>query len=198
MAFTVGSASCAGPPVAPVLLTPSVAPGLVTGTWLPPVPGEADTYHIALGTTPGASDLLAIETLSSATAVHASTPAPGTYYVTVHAGNACGISAASNSVALVVPPVTPLPAAPASFNAAVAGRTATLTWTAPAGARPIAYLVEAGSAPGLANYALIPVGAGATSLTVPGVPPGVYHVRVRAVTAGGAGPASNEVLLTVQ
>jgi hypothetical protein len=56
------------------------------------------------------------------------------------------------------------------------------------------YLVEAGSAAGLANLALIPVGA--TSVSGP-VPAGTYYVRIRAVSACGTTPPSNEVTVVV-
>ena len=58
------------------------------------------------------------------------------------------------------------------------------------------YIVEAGSATGLSNLATLNTGT-ATSLTT-AAPPGIYYVRVRGVYGcGGAGNASNEVIVTV-
>ncbi len=37
---------------------------------------------------------------------------------------------------------------------------------------------------------------GGTSFEVPGVPPGIHYVRVRAVSNGGTSPPSNEGVVT--
>ena len=68
-----------------------------------------------------------------------------------------------------------------------------LRWTAPGGAAPLGYIVEAGSEPGLSDIAKLQV----TSLTEfsTEAPPGTYYVRVRALNERGAGPASNEILV---
>ncbi len=60
---------------------------------------------------------------------------------------------------------------------------------------PTNYVVEASLVPSGTVIATLPVAA--TSLTVPGVPIGVYYVRVRAVNAGGQSAPSNEVTVTV-
>ena len=56
-------------------------------------------------------------------------------------------------------------------------------------------MIEAGSAPGLANLARLPVAA-TTTFVVPAVPAGTYHVRVRASAGGVPGAASPEVIVT--
>ena len=59
-----------------------------------------------------------------------------------------------------------------------------LSWSAPNGGPPPAgYVIEAGSAPGLADLASLNVG-NVTSFTTT-APPGVYYVRVRAVNDRG-------------
>ncbi len=77
------------------------------------------------------------------------------------------------------------------------GTTATLQWTFPAHS-PAAtgYVLEIGTAPGLSNLGTVRLGA-APSLTVQGVPPGTYVVRLRAANTVGAGPASNDVTVIV-
>jgi CO/xanthine dehydrogenase Mo-binding subunit len=57
------------------------------------------------------------------------------------------------------------------------------------------YILEAGSAPGLANLATVPVPT--TTYAASGVPRGTYYLRVRAVNAIGTGAASAEVQLVV-
>ena len=81
-------------------------------------------------------------------------------------------------------PCTP-PGPPANFSFSVIGLQVTLQWQAPAtGGPPTTYIVEAGSAPDLANLYNVPTGSTATGLVV-SAPPGLYYVRVRARNACG-------------
>jgi hypothetical protein len=126
-----------------------------------------------------------------------STFAPnGVYFVRIGARNPCGIGAASNEVSFTVGPA--LPGAPSGLSHAVgAGGLVTLTWSAPAaGDLPTSYTVEAGSATGLANLAVLPTGSSSTTLSVT-APPGTYFVRVRATNGAGAGAPSNEITVVV-
>lgn len=85
------------------------------------------------------------------------------------------------------------PAAPRALTAEVAGRQVTLKWQAPFGATQ--YVLEAGSAPGLADLATI--GVTETQLVIDGVPSGVYHLRVRGINTIGRGAPSQELRLVV-
>lgn len=87
------------------------------------------------------------------------------------------------------------PGAPGSLEAQVSGARVSLAWLASAGSLD-GYVIEAGSAPGLANLATLPLAGGATSLAID-APNGRYFVRVRAVNACGAGAPSNEVVVDV-
>ena len=62
--------------------------------------------------------------------------------------------------------------------------------------RPVSYVIEAGATTGAANLAVIDTGGPGLSLAA-NAPPGRYFVRVKARTACGAGPASNEVIINV-
>jgi hypothetical protein len=125
--------------------------------------------------------------------------ADGVYYARVRAVNADGTGPVSNEVVVVVPgggPCTAPPNAPTNFSATVFGTFVTLNWRAPAsGCAPTAYLVQAGSSPGLTDITQINVG-GMTTLSVQ-APPGTYYVRVVALNNAGGSPASNEIVVTV-
>lgn len=92
---------CTTPPQAPANLTISRSGSVVQVTWSIPSTG-ATSYVVRAGSAPGEADYVNYETGSSATALTATAPR-GTYYVRVHARNACGLSGASNEFTLVVP-----------------------------------------------------------------------------------------------
>jgi len=124
-------------------------------------------------------------------------PAPrGVFVVRVRALSACGASAATNEVLVGVGGAEMPPGAPEDFTATVTGSAVTFGWQAPTtGGAAGAYILEAGSGPGLSDIARVPLTA--TALTVPNVPPGTYFVRVRAVNNAGTGDASAEVQVVV-
>jgi hypothetical protein len=94
------------------------------------------------------------------------------------------------------PATTPLP--PINLAATVSGASVTLTWSAPVGGDPpMAYAIEAGLAPGLANLASISTGGPTTVFHADGVGVGTYYVRVRTVGAAGVSAPSNEVVLRI-
>lgn len=89
---------------------------------------------------------------------------------------------------IVSPPIPP-----SGLTATTSGSTVTLSWDPVAGATH--YVLEGGSAPGLANLATVTVAG--TSLVVSGVPRGTYYLRVRAVGVGGQGPRSADITVAV-
>ena len=103
---------------------------------------------------------------------------------------------ANQKIAFVGSTVLASPGPPSGLAAQVTGSIVALSWGAPASGAPLTeYLIEAGSAPGLANLAVLSTGL-AQSLTV-GAPDGVYYVRVRARNAVGVGQPSNEIVVSV-
>ncbi len=96
------------------------------------------------------------------------------------------------------PPTANPPGAPTSLTVSAFGSSVSLAWHAPlSGGTPATYVIEAGTAQGLANLANFSTGSTATSYSATGVGNGVYYVRVRASNVGGTSAASNEALLFV-
>jgi len=92
---------CTIPPTAPANLAISRTGSAVQLTWSVP-PSGATGYVVRAGSAPGQSNYVDYETGSTANTLAATAP-PGTYYVRVHARNACGLSGASNEFTLVIP-----------------------------------------------------------------------------------------------
>jgi hypothetical protein len=186
---------------APVRTVPDapILTGLATGNLVSlewgaaPAGCEATSFVLEAGSSPGASNLH-VGSMGSARSFAASVP-NGVYYVRVRGVNDRGTSPPSNELVLHVG-VTPVPGAPSGLAATVAGQMVSLSWLPPTAGGPVqSYLIEAGTAPGQANIGSFPVTGSAFQST--GVPPGAYFVRVRAQNAGGVGPASNEVVVSV-
>jgi len=87
---------------------------------------------------------------------------------------------------------------PSNLVAAVTGATVVLQWTAPTAYPTASYVLEAGSASGLADQASLDTGSRLTTYTASPVPPGRYFIRLRAHGIDGAtSAASNEVIANV-
>ncbi len=176
---------CAAPgaPGAPVA---NVVAGRVSLAW---APASGATSHIfEAGSAPGLANL--VNSNVSGTALVASAP-PGVYYVRARGRNACGVGPASPETVVTVGGCA-APGSPSPLSASLNGRQVRLEWSPVAGAA--SYVLEAGSVPGASNIVVTAVGG--TSVTTP-APPGTYYVRVKARTACGTGPASNELAVTV-
>jgi hypothetical protein len=117
--------------------------------------------------------------------------------VRVRAVNGAGAGPASTEIALTVGAggiVAPDP--PANLFAMMSGSRLVLSWDgAFGGGAPVDYLVEAGTATGLANIATIPVNR--LAFTYDPVPNGFYFLRVRARNAAGVSDSSNEVMIAM-
>lgn len=186
-------------PSAPEHLIATSAGSAVTLTWSAPASGDpVSAYLIEAGSASGRADLASFSTGNGATSFFATDVGAGTYFVRVRAINSGGTSAASNETVLVVgssPCTVPGPASGLTVVTNAAG-TVVLSWNAAAGS-PTSYIIEAGSAPGLANLANSDLGGPALSMTATGVGPGTYYVRIRAKNACGASPPSNETVVIV-
>ena len=182
---------CTAEPLPPTSLTAGVAGANLMLSWTAP-DALVTRYTLLAGTGPGLSNIAAVALPGTPTSIAGAVPA-GTYYARVTATNACGTSGPSGEVFFTIGAPEALPSAPANLTANVTGSTLTLSWTAPPG--PVTgCMLEAGSAPGLANIGAATIGAG-TSFVIPGVPPGTYVLRLRAITSAGSGAPSSDVFV---
>ncbi len=101
-------------------------------------------------------------------------------------------------IAVVGMVMGPRPPRAVALSSTVTNHVVVLNWTNQQ-SRSLAtgLVVEAGAQPGATNLARFCLAAGATSLSVSGVPSGTYYVRVRAVNGTGAGEPSNEITVVV-
>jgi glucose/arabinose dehydrogenase len=189
------------PPPVPVAPTPprNVIAEVLTGRTIAlrwDAPAAAVTgYQIEVGRSSGGTDA-GIFTTGATTTFTIGNLSAGQYFIRVRATSDAGLSDPSNEVIATLDGSSLSPRAPRNLRATVIGLTLQLNWDAPTDAQGLAgYVVEAGSGPGLANYAraIVP----ALAITVQNVPRATYHLRVRAVTSSGDGPPSNELIVVV-
>ncbi len=186
-----------GPPDPPVTLTATVSGTALQLAWTPASTGTtAASYEVSVGTAPGATTLPVHTT--SATAVSLAVPPGATYYARVRAVNAFGTSLASPETSVAITGFDPKPGRPAQFGAWFSGRTVIVSWAAPVTGDPVTnYVIEGGSAPGLADYGTVHLGA-VTSFTVPGVPDGTFWLRLRGTNGAGTGPNAPDLALVMR
>jgi 5-hydroxyisourate hydrolase-like protein (transthyretin family) len=192
-----GGVSLPDAPINPLAQLTGTGGAFLTFTWSPAATGGAATgYLVEASTVSGQAN---IATLPVAGRSFTFTGVPnGFYFLRVRAVNAGGVSPPSAEVMIVVGGV-PSPPGPPSFTShSVNGNTVTLNWTAPTFGTATSYFIEAGSATGLANLATVNTRDTNTTISFPGVPPGTYYVRLRAVNAQGMSIVSNERTVTVQ
>jgi len=189
--------------VPPAPGTPDGLVGTVSGqavslAWHPPSSGGAvEAYSLEAGTGAGLANVGVFSLPPGSTTFQTAGVPPATYYLRVRARNAGGTSSPSNELTLVVSSAAP--GAPTNLSASVAaGGRVTLGWDPPTtGGAAAGYRLEAGSALGLANLAVVPLPASSTTFAATNVASGRYYVRVLAVNAAGVGTPSNEVTVVV-
>jgi predicted phage tail protein len=177
------------PPNTPTEVTAQVVGTTVTLSWKTSM--RATSYVVEAGSEPGLANLYNAD-VGNTTAINTAAPS-GKYHVRVRAKNGSGVSAPSSEVSFSSGTPPPLPPPPTELAVQVSGTTVTVTWAASSGAT--SYVLEAGSAPGLANLYSADVG-NTTALTT-GAPHGTYHVRVRAKNGAGVSGASADVSFSV-
>ena len=181
-------------PLAPTNMAASVSGSKVTLSWRPNTSGGTPTeYLLYVGTYAWGSNVIYARSVGNVLSVTGELPV-GTYYARVRARNAYGTSYSSNQVSFTIG--TKL-ASPSAFDVQWSGTKATLTWVASAADSadlvPSNYVLEAGTGPGLADIAAIPLNT-ATSFSAD-IPAGVYYVRVRARNDRGISDPTRDIIL---
>jgi hypothetical protein len=194
VALTIGAGG-ASLPAAPDNFTVYVVGNQLVAGWLPPAGAPIAAYGLEVGTASGLSNI-AVISVAATGFTYVPVP-PGFYFVRVRAANIAGIGPPTPEQMVVVGGVPAPPGQPFLIGQAVAGATVTLEWVAPLGGTTTSYVLEAGSASGLANLARVDTGSTATSISIPNVPSGSYFVRIRAANAQGVSVVSNEVVVLV-
>lgn len=183
-------------PNAPTRVTPGIFGERLSMTWRAPAQGPApSSYVIEVGSAAGLANI-AVVPVATTSFVFDGVP-PGYYFVRVRAVVAGVAGPPSADVVMVAGNVPAPPSEPRVPFSSVAGNVVTLRWFQPAFGPVTSYVLEAGTAAGLSNIAVFDTGSAATSLVVPGVPPGTYHLRFRALNAQGSSPPSTEHVLVV-
>jgi hypothetical protein len=173
----------------------SVNRARVSLSWRAPSAGAApDRYLLYVGTSRGGVELLNGLVVGNVLGVSGDL-AKGRYYARVRAANAAGASGYSNEVSFKIGRTL---GTPTGFVANWQGTTAVLSWTASSGDgsaedQPTAYVLEAGTAPGLSDVTTMTVG-NVTSFRAD-VPPGTYYVRLRAVNELGESEPTPDLVL---
>ncbi len=180
-------------PGAPRRIQMTVTGSTVALAWSPGAAPAPLGYVLEAGSEPGLSDLGRFP-VGLATQVAAGV-APGSYALRVRAIGASGEGPPSSEWLFTTPSTSAPPGAPSALVGAVAGTVVTLGWNAAAG-NATTYVVEAGTAPGLSNLGVLPLGSLDTSVAG-AVPAGTYYFRMRAANAFGSSAPSNEIVLVV-
>jgi predicted phage tail protein len=186
-----------GPPAAPSDVQVGIDGATAVFHWASPATGGVPSQFVldAGANTPGQFNLVSGIAFGAGFTFAASAP-PGTYNVRLRAANAVGSSAGAGELFVTLPGAAIVPSAPALLRANVEpSRLVTLAWTPPFAGVATSYLLEAGTAPGLANLVVFPIGAAPGFQVV--APPGTYFVRVRAVSSAGVSGVSNELQVVV-
>jgi hypothetical protein len=184
------------PPGAPTDFRAGVAGPTASLDWAPPSAGGAPLHYLlSVGTAPGAANVVNGYAVGDVRQVSGDLP-QGTYFARLYAANLLGVGPPSAEIAFQITGGY-RPLSPSGLSSTWVGTSAQLSWAPPTGGdgnqRPSAYIIEAGTASGASNIAVINVGAATSFLT--DVPAGSYHVRVRGVNAIGVSDPSNEIVL---
>ena len=179
-------------PGAPQRLVGRVRQARVSFDWLAPIEGARVTgYVLEAGVSPGQT--VYSLPVGKATSLTVRNVGPGRYYARVRAVGAEEVGPPSNEVVMSVG-CSGSPSSPLELTAQTSGSRVTLNWTDADGCDGTTYLLQVGSAPGLADLAVMP--ADTPFLSVDAVP-GTFYLRVAATNNLGTSGPGQEVRVDV-
>jgi Fibronectin type III domain len=194
IALAVASPAFAQAPGAPGNLSNTVNGTTVVLTWNAAAAGTVTGYLVEASVVPGGANVATLPV--AGTSLTVPNVPPGTYFVRVRALNGAAQSAPSNEVTVSVvttgcpgPPTAPI------VSIGAVGLQANASWSSGPGCPATSFVLQAGSAPGLANIAQINVGGQLAVSAM--VPPGNYYVRVIGSNQFGTSPPSEDLLMRV-
>ena len=182
-------------PVAPTNMAAAVSGSRVTLSWRPGTGGgTANEYLLYVSTKSWDSNVIDGRSLGQRPHHRRATCRMAATTREFARGTRSNTSTSSNQVEFIVGNTL---ATPTGFVVTWSGSTATLTWRASAADSledtPTGYVLEAGTSPGLADVATVPVG-NVTSFSTE-IAAGTYYVRVRAVNELGGSHSTTDIAL---
>jgi hypothetical protein len=189
-------------PGEPTDLGAAVLHGQARFEWSPPqTGGDATTYQLEAGLSPGAASAVFNTTDGTPAFVLSGVPA-GVFYLRVRGRNEYGLGPASEEYKLTVTAAgTNQPGPPRNVvatitSATISGSRLSMAWDPPAPVGSLdGYVLEVGSATNSSDLVVLPLGL-ATTFGYDPLPSGYYFLRVRALNGAGAGAPSPEILIT--
>jgi hypothetical protein len=181
-------------PGPPGNLTNTVNGSTVVLTWSAAATGAVTGYLVEASVVPS-GPLVASLPVAGTTVTVPNVP-NGTYFVRVRALNGAAQSAPSNETTVSVagtgcpgPPSAPV------VRMQATGLQATASWESGPGCPSTSFLLQAGSGPGVANFAQVNVGGQLAVSAM--IPAGTYYVRVIGSNQYGTSPPSEDLIARV-
>lgn len=189
----IGAAALPG---APTNFLASASGSTLALAWMPArLGGTLTSYELRVATSPGGPIIAALSFSPTQTVTEIPGVPAGTYYLRLVAVGPAGASSATPEVAVAIPGTCTPPQTVANFRRGGTGSNVILEWDLPlAGAAPTAFRIEAGSASGLANLAILTM---TTRILQASAPPGTYFIRVYATNACGSSATAPELTIVV-
>jgi hypothetical protein len=194
LALAAATPAFAQAPGAPGNLQSTVSGTTVVLTWNASAAGAVTGYLVEASVVPGGANVATLPVVGTSLTVP-NVP-PGTYFVRVRALNGAAQSAPSNEVTVSVvttgcpgPPTAPI------VSIGATGLQVNASWSSGPGCPATSFVLQAGSAPGLANIAQINMGGQLSVAAM--VPAGNYYVRVIGSNQFGTSPPSEDLLMRV-
>lgn len=191
----VGNSGCMSPlTTIPWGLQASIQGHRLGLTWQPPLNATPDAYVVEASIDGGATFPFVIPV--AGTSLSLTTP-DVVAQIRVRAIFR-GVSSQPTNTILATMGSTGLPGQPSNLLTSVNGSAVTLSWMPPPEHGTIIRTqIEAGTAPGLSDLAVVPLPPDLSSVTVGGVPPGLYYLRVRTAGPQLTGAPSRDAVAVV-